>query len=642
MALSDWTVGDPIAASDDEEGNRVGPFAGVGVLGLDALASASYGPEALLTVLLPLGYGGLSYLRVLIVAIIALLVLVALSYHQTITAYPNGGGVYTVAKENLGKHAALLAAAALALDYILNAAVAVSAGVGALVSAVPRLLPLTLPLCLGVVVLLTLINLRGVRATGIFLLVPTYAFVGLLFIVMGVGLVKTVLSGGAPTPVDPPVAVPVLLDAAPFYLLLRAFANGCTAMTGIEAVSNGIPVFKPPETRNARRTLSLIVGILIFLLMGIALLCHAYGITATPPGQVGYQSVLSQVIAATVGRGPLYYATLASVVAVLAFSANTSFASFPRVCGALADDRFLPERFLHRSRRRAYSHGVIALALVAALLLLVFNGITEGLIPLFAVGALSAFTLSQLGMVGHWRRKRGEPGATRSLLLNGVGATATGITLLIVLISKFENGAWISLLLVAGMLALFSGVRRYYDRVAEAIQSDEKLVLDEPPIVVVPLRRWDAVSIKALRFALATSPDVLAVQILRSDAELESLAERWDDLVSPVRESGHKSPKLILLRCESRQLFRPLLGFLRELAEKEPSRQIAVVLPEFVERRFYHRLFHDRAPALLKALSMLQGSPEVVVITTPWYLGGGARRIPTVPLTPHIVRHKTT
>jgi amino acid transporter len=303
MSLADILFGKPLATEEDE-GERVGPVTGVSILGLDALASASYGPEALLTVLLPLGIAGVKYTSVLILIIIALLAIVAISYRQTIEAYPSGGGAYTVAKENLGTTASLFAGAALALDYLLNVAVATSAGVGALVSAAPVLLPYTPPLCLALLALLTLINLRGVRATGALFTLPTYLFVGTLVTIVGIGVFKAAMHGGHPPPVVAPVTVPVTMTAASTWLLVRAFANGCTAMTGVEAVSNGVPIFREPSAVGARRALTLIVVILMVLLGGVAFLCWAYGITATPPGEHGYQSVLSQVIAATVGRGP--------------------------------------------------------------------------------------------------------------------------------------------------------------------------------------------------------------------------------------------------------------------------------------------------------------------------------------------------
>jgi amino acid transporter len=590
------------------------------VLGLDALASASYGPEALLTVLLPLGSVGLGYLRPLVGAILILLAVVALSYRQTIAAYPGGGGAYTVAKENLGERVSLLAAAALGLDYLLNAAVAVSAGVGALVSVVPSLLSYTLPLCLAVLALLTLLNLRGVRATGAAFMLPTYAFVATLGAVICIGIFKALTQGWHPTPIIAPPAVPATVASASSWMLLRAFANGCTAMTGVEAVSNAVPIFEQPATLRARRSLALIVTMLAFLLAGIAFLCRLYQVTATPPGAAGYQSIVSQVVAAAVGHNALYYVTLGSVVTVLALSANTSFADFPRVCRMLAGDRYLPEMFVHRGRRLAFSYGIVALGFSAALLLIVFGGITEGLIPLVAVGALAAFTLSQAGMVAHWR-KQSSPGARRSLVLTLIGALATGVTLLVVLVSKFEQGAWISLLLVGAMLLLFRQVRRHYDFIATATATEVRLEPTLlPALAVVPLRRWDALSVKALRFALGTSSEVVALQVLTGDREVDDLSGRWNHIVEPLERAGMQRPRLVVLRSEYRQLIQPIVSFVLKLTSEQPERQVIVVVPELIETHWYQRLLHNQTAAVLKALLLLRGRPQIVIVTIPWYL----------------------
>ena len=359
-----------------------------------------------------------------------------------------------MAKENLGQGAGLLAGAALALDYVLNVAVGISAGVGALVSAVPSLLPHTLGLCLGILGLLTLLNLRGLRESSIAFAFPTYAFILSLLGVIAVGAVKTWISGGHPTAVDTLPPVQHATQAVTAWLLIRAFAGGCTAMTGVEAVSNAVPIFKEPRVVLARRTLAIIIFTLVVLLGGIASLCHFYQVAATDPGHPGYQSVLSMLTAAVWGRGIVYGATMASVVAVLALSANTSFADFPRLCHVLAHDRFLPDAFAVRGRRLVYTSGILLLAVLASGLLIAFGGVTDRLIPLFAIGAFLAFTLSQMGMVQHWR-KLGGPGSTRSLVINGVGAVFTGITALVVAVSKFADGAWVTVLCLPLLIYFF-------------------------------------------------------------------------------------------------------------------------------------------------------------------------------------------
>ena len=329
----------------------------------------------------------------------------------------------------------------------------------------PRFQPYTLWLCLAILAMITVVNLRGVKESGVAFIVPTYLFIVTLLAVIAIGVGKTLLSGGHPTPVEPPAVQPPAAMAASFWLLMRAFASGCTAMTGVEAVSNGVTAFKEPTVLSARRTLTAIVVVLAVLLAGIAYLCRAYGIGATEPGQTGYQSVLSQLVAAVAGRGIFYYVTIGSVLSVLALSANTGFADFPRLCRVIAQDGFLPRGFAHRGRRLVYSQGIMVLAGLSAGLLIGFGGITDRLIPLFAVGAFLAFTLSQAGMVEHWRRSADEHAGT-SMAINAAGAICTAVTLVVVLVSKFVEGAWVMMLLIPGLLALFYSVHRHYQTVA--------------------------------------------------------------------------------------------------------------------------------------------------------------------------------
>jgi amino acid transporter len=617
MSLASFLLGEPLA-TEESEGQTVGPVAGVPILGLDALASAAYGPEALLTVLLPLGMGALDHLRELTLLIIAVLVILFISYRQTIVAYPSGGGAYTVASENLGTNAALFAAAALALDYILNCAVAISAGVGAMVSMLPALLPYTLPVCLTVLALLTLMNLRGVRATGFAFMLPTYLFIASLLGVIGWGIFRVYVLRSAEPLVAPPRIPAKFLEASP-WLLMHAFASGCTAMTGVEAVSNGVPIFCKPAERNAQRTLAIIIAVLIALLVGEALLCRAYGVTATVPGRAGYRSVLSSLTAAIVGQGSLYYLTIACVVAVLSLSANTSFADFPRLCSILARDKFLPEPLVHRGRRLAFSHGVWILSALSGLLLVVFGGVTEGLIPLFAVGALFAFTMSQAGMVMHWKKGR----ARGSLVLNGIGALATGITLCVVLAAKFREGAWLTVVIVALMLLLFKSVRRHYDFLLHVTATDIQIDLTPPkaPIAVVPLRRWDALAVKALRFALGFAAEVKVVQVLTQDRVVDDLSQRWREWVeAQLAAQGQAPPELVVLRSQYRELFSPLIQYVKQLAELEAERQIAVIIPELVERRWYYYALHNHSASFLKTLLLWRGGPQIVIVNIPWYL----------------------
>jgi len=620
MQLFDFLVGKPLATSE-ERAEHIGPVAGIPVFGLDALSSAAYGPEAALTLLIPLGLAGVAHVIPISVAIIILLAIVYFSYCQTIDAYPNGGGSYTVASENLGELPGLLAAAALMIDYILNSAVGISAGVGALVSAFPALQPHLLALCLIILAILTLVNVRGTKDTGVALMLPTYMFVATLVIMISVGVVRTVAAHGHPTPVAIPPKLPAATAAVSLWLLLKVFASGCTAMTGVEAVSNGVAAFREPTQRNAKRTLTTIIVLLMFFLGGIAVLCKAYHIGATDPTSRGYQSILSQLIAAVMGHGWFYYAGISSIVIVLALSANTSFADFPRLTRAIAMGDYLPHVFKVRGRRLMYSHGIVALVGFTAALLIIFGGVTDRLIPLFAIGAFLAFTLSQAGMVVHWYRQTG-PGRYHRMIVNGVGATATGITLIVVLVAKFLDGAWITALLIPALIVLMLAVKRHYQGVNREIDCSHPMHLDNmaEPIIVVPMDRWSKISEKALRFAMKVSDQV---QVVHVDAEemREQVEAMWQhNVVGPVRLTGLSEPKLIFCPSPYRFVVMPLVNHVMKLEAANPGRQIAVLIPELVVKHWWQTPLHNQRAQLLKLLLLLRGNQRMVVINIPWYL----------------------
>lgn len=619
MSLADVLFGRPLASTEDRR-QRVGPAQGIPIFGLDALSSAAYGPEAALTILIPLGLAGLAYILPLSAAIIVLLAIVYFSYRQTIAAYPTGGGSYTVAKENLGARAGLLAAAALMIDYLLNVAVGISAGVGALVSAVPALQPHTLSLCLLILAVLTLVNLRGVREPGVLFMAPTYLFAACLLGVIGWGVLEMLTSGGHPRPVVPPPRLPAAREAAGAWLLLKTFASGCTAMTGVEAVSNGVQAFREPVVPAARKTLTVIIAILIVLLAGIAYLTHGYRIGATPPGRVGYQSVLSQLTGAVAGNGAFYYVTLASILIVLSLSANTSFADFPRLCRAAAVDGYLPHSFAIRGRRLVYSEGVWVLAILAAVLLFVFGGVTDRLIPLFAVGAFLAFTLSQAGMVSHWK-KTGGRGARGSMIVNGVGALATGATALVVLAAKFTEGAWVVALLVPSLIVLMTAVHRHYERVARETAPAPDFLKEglKPPLVVVPIEAWTSVAQKALRFALTLSEEVQIVHVECEGAD--PLDRNWTRAIEEhARAAGRPAPKLVVLRSPYRYVIQPIIDHVLAVEREHSDRTIAVVIPALVERRWYHYFLHNQRGELLSALLLVKGDRRIAIVNVPWYL----------------------
>jgi len=620
MSLFDVLLGKPLA-SDQARAEHIGVATGIPIFGLDALSSAAYGPEAALTLLAPLGAVGIAYIIPISASIIVLLAIVYFSYRQTIHAYPGGGGSYTVARQNLGVSLGLLAAAALMIDYVLTVAVGISAGVGALVSAIPSLQSHTLAICLGILVFITMINLRGMRDTGLVFMAPTYLFVGTLLAAILIGLFRTLVSGGHPVPVEPLPQVAQAAAVPGAWIILQAFASGCTAMTGVEAVSNGVKAFREPVVATARRTLTVIIVLLMILLAGIAYLVRVYGIQATVPGQPGYQSVLSLLLAAVSGRGVFYYLSMASILVVLALSANTAFADFPRLCRAIAQNNYLPHSFAIRGRRLVYTQGILVLAVFAGLLLIIFGGVTDRLIPLYAVGAFLAFTLSQAGMVGHWRRVGGK-GATRSMLINGLGALATGITVIVVLVAKFVEGAWITVLLIPGLLLAMGLVRRHYHAVFVEVRSPTPLDLTDttPPLVILPVQGWNRIVQKALRFALKISPNIRAVHVDCGEGS-EIFRGEWCRFVEqPAMEADVPAPELVVLPSPYRLILSPIIDYVLEAERANPGQQIAVIIPELVERHWYHYLFHNKRASVLKALLLLRGNQRIVVINVPWYL----------------------
>ncbi len=622
MSFTDVLFGRPLATSE-ERAEHIGVAAGIPIFGLDALTSAAYGPEAAMMLLIPMGVDGLKHIVPIITAILILLAIVFFSYRQTIAAYPSGGGSYTVATENLGTGPGLLAAAALMIDYILTAAVGISAGVTALTSAVPSLIPHTLLLCLLILAILVVVNLRGVKDTGAAFILPTFLFVGTLLTMIGVGVFKTYASGGHPmaVAVPPPPAVQTVKYLG-LWLLMKAFASGCAAMTGVEAVSNGVMAFSEPRAKRAQRTLSIIIAILMVLLYGITWLSKMYGITAMEPDATNYQSVLSILTAAVFGRGWFYFLTMGSVLAALSLSANTAFADFPRLTRAIAAHDYLPHVFTLRGRRLLFSHGVYALTGFTAVILILFGGVTDRLIPLYAIGAFLAFTLSQAGMVVHWMKMQDDNGRLWHMFVNGVGAVATGLTTIVVLIAKFRSGAWVTALLVPTLIGIMIAVKRHYTRVKREMKDMTPLSLAnlEQPIVVIPMARWDRITEKALRFGLLMSKELKVVHV-HSDDEPEGLEEVWEEkILGPLKQEKLHEPELITIPSTYRFIINPLMDYILELEKKNPGRKIAVLLPELVVRHWWENLLHNQRVQLLKLLLLLKGNQRIVVVNIPWYL----------------------
>ncbi len=622
MNILDLVVGKPIKTSD-ERAEQIGPAQGVPIFGLDGLSSAAYGPEAALSLLIPLGLLGVRYIVPVSAAIIALLVIVYFSYRQTIAAYPSGGGSYTVARFNLGAPAGLLAAAALLADYILTAAVGISAGVGALVSAVPSLLPHTVSLCVGILIVITILNLRGVREAGTIFAAPTYLFVGTLLITIVAGLFRILLSGGHPTPAVPLPPPPAATQAVTYWLLLKVFASGCTALTGVEAVSNGVKAFREPTVKNAQRTLTVIIFLLAVLLAGISYLVKAYGIAATDPGAPGYQSVLSMLTSAVFGKGIFYYLTIGSILVVLSLSANTAFADFPRLCRAIAQNNYLPHVFGYRGRRLVYTYGIVVLAVLCGGVLILFGGITDRLIPLYAVGAFLAFTLSQAGMVMHWIRNRG-PNWLKSASVNGLGALVTGTTTIVVLVAKFVDGAWITLIFIPLTIFFFAMVRRHYHYVKTLTSCKAPIDVDglnQHPIAVIAIDRWSIITRQGIEFAARLSPEVIAVHVEPSEHS-ELLQDDWEHYVEkPFRAAGKEPPQLHLLPSPYRFIIIPFVQFILDLSKRNPERSIVVVIPELVEDRWYEYFLHNQRGRLLEWVLLARGNERIFTVSAPWYVG---------------------
>ncbi len=625
MAITDVLFGRPLATSE-ERAEHIGVPAGIPIFGLDALTSAAYGPEQALYLLIPLGLYGVKYLLPIIVSILILLVIVFFSYRQTIAAYPNGGGSYTVASENLGDGAGLLAAAALMIDYILTAAVGISAGVTAMTSAVPGLHPYTVELCLIILTVLVVVNLRGVKDTGAAFILPTFLFIGTLLTLIAVGVFKTFAAGGHPVPVAVmPPAIPQTVKYLSIWLLMKAFSSGCAAMTGVEAVSNGVMAFGEPRAKKAQYTLTVIIAILIVLLYGTAWLAKHYQIMAMDPDATGvpYQSLLSLLVAAVFGRGWFYFVTMGSVFLALALSANTAFADFPRLTRAIAQHDYLPHVFILRGRRLLFSHGIYALTGLTAVILILFRGVTDHLIPLYAIGAFLAFTLSQAGMVVHWKNEEGDhKGRVWHMFVNGVGAVATGITTVIVLVTKFMSGAWVTALLVPTLILIMMAVKRHYTRVKSEMRDMTPLNLShlEQPIVVIPMARWDRITEKAMRFGLLLSTEIKIIHVDCDEGD-EALCNIWNEkVIAPILKDKRPEPELVELTSTYRQIITPLMDYILELEKANPTRKVAVLLPEMVVKHWWENLLHNQRVQLLKLLLLLKGKQRIVVINIPWYL----------------------
>jgi amino acid transporter len=602
-------IGAPLATAAQAH-ERLTKVKALAVFSSDAISSVAYAPEQVLLVLVLAGAGALAGLIPISIAIVALLAIVATSYRQTIHAYPNGGGSYIVAKDNLGNIPGLTAGASLMIDYVLTVAVSISSGVAAITSAAQSLHPYALELALAALLLMVVVNLRGVRESGTIFAAPTYVFIGSIFLLIIVGAVKVVVGGAAGhnlLAAAPPAGAVHATENITIFLILRAFASGCTAMTGVEAVSNGVPAFLPPESDNAAKTLTAMAIILGIMVLGIGVLGYHYGLIPN-----NNETILSQLGHRVFIGGPLYYILQGSTFLILVLAANTSFADFPRLSSIMARDNFLPHQFTFRGDRLAFTNGILMLSFLAALLLVIFDANTDRLIPLYAVGVFLSFTLSQSGMVRHWIRLKGA-NWRRSLVINGIGAISTGVVTIIIAGTKFIHGAWVVVLLVPCLVALFYGIYRHYRRVAEQLQvPDLPRPLPEERIgtVIVPIAGINRAVIRTLAYARALSEDVTAVHVTDDLSEAEVLRTEW--------ERWNNGVPLLILETPYRSFLSPFLTYIDALDTRSPGSLVTVVLPEAVSAHWWQGLLHNQTAFRLK-LALLS-RPNTVVTDVPYHL----------------------
>lgn len=608
--------------SERLEHERLNKKTALAVLSSDAISSVAYATDQILFVVGgAIGMAAVSYVLPISAVIVALLVLVGLSYRQTIFAYPHGGGSYTVARENLGATAGLVAAAALLTDYILTVAVSISGGVAAMTSAYPALVPHTVLICSLSILVLATVNLRGVRESGAAFSLPTYAFIVMMLSLIGLGIYRywtghEIAPITATLKIDPVSAqhgggFSPITGFALAYLLLRGFAEGCAAMTGTEAISNGILAFKTPAQKNAATTLGWMVTILATFFLGVSFLAHRYHVMPTTS-----ETVLSILGHHIFGGGPLYYALQYTTFAVLVLAANTAFADFPRLSGILANDKYMPGQLAARGDRLAFSNGIIMLALVAWLLVWVFHGNTNALVPLYAIGVFVCFTLSQAGMVVHWRSTK-EPGWRWKATLNGIGAVATGLVSLIQIVTKFTSGGWIIAVIIPAIIFMLRAIHKHYIEFRE-----ETRFLGQSPInplhhtVIVPVNGISKATSGALVYATTISDEVVAVYIEVDKRDTERIQAEW--------EAWDIGVPLDVVPSPYRSILKPLVEYVENLRMVMPGELVTIVIPEIVPRRWWEHLLHNKTALYIKTAFLFK--PNVVVTAVP-YLVGHAYRI---------------
>jgi amino acid transporter len=603
-------IGAPLTTASAAH-ERLTKVKALAVLSSDALSSVAYATEEILRILILGGVGALSTSLPIGAAIVVLLIVVGVSYRQTIKAYPHGGGSYIVAKDNLGEMPALTAASALLFGYILTVAVSISAGVAALVSAVPELQGHLVPLGLTFIALVTIVNLRGVRESGSIFAVPTYLFLAGIFVMLAVGIIRNAFEGFEVH--EPVMSAPAATSTLGLLLVLRAFSSGCAALTGVEAISDGVPAFQAPEWKNARTTLTAMITILAITFAGITFLAHQYGSLPISPHDDNYETVVSQIAREALGGENIaYYYIQFATLAILILAANTAYSDFPRLASFLARDDYMPHQFGYRGDRLAYSMGIVTLGVISAIVLMAFGGATERLIPLYAFGVFAAFTFSELGMVARWRNRK-EPGWRQGLAINLAGAVATGVVALVFGISNFTRGAWIVIVIIPFLIMGFKGINRHYLRVRTALKSDS--AIDPTPetivhTIIVPIAAVNQLAYRTISYAQSISDNVTAVHVTDDPEAITKMRNKWADMATDV--------PLVIIESPYRALVGPLLSYIDEIDKVRAGDTITVVLPEFVASHWYEHLLHNQSALRLKAALLFR--PNTVVISVPYHL----------------------
>ncbi len=610
FSLRRLLIGDPLSTAQAIH-ERLTKVKALAVFASDALSSTAYATEEIMLVLILAGSQAIHLAWPLALAIATLLVIVAFSYEQTIHAYPTGGGAYIVTHENLGELPGLTAAAALLTDYVLTVAVSVSAGVAALTSAYPPLYPYRVALALFFIGLIMLLNLRGIRESGTIFAIPTYMFIAIMLAMLGTGLYRwyVLKTTGVPLPMPPRIQYEAQ-QGLTLFLILRAFSSGCAALTGVEAISDGIPAFKPPEAKNAAQTLIAMASLLITMFLGITFLSYQFGIV---PNEMTHETLVSQLGRFIFGDGSvMYYLLQAATMLILILAANTSFSDFPRLSSILARDRYMPTQFGNIGDRLVFSNGIITLGLLSSALVVIFQGETTRLIPLYAVGVFLSFTLSQSGMVRRWFKLR-TPGWQIKAAINGIGAFATGVVFLVFAATKFIYGAWMVLLWIPVFISFFLAVHRHYQDVARQLSLES--TGSPPPIrrhrVVVPIGDVHRGVLVALNYALSISDDVTAVYVETDPTKTEKVLKKWKAWGNGVR--------LEVLPSPYRSLVRPLVRYVTRIDDRRRRDQVVtIVLPQFVPVKWWHRLLHNQTAILIHAAFLFRR--EVMVTDVPFHL----------------------